>query len=53
MSKRSGDCAADQKPGDVIVNDSIKLNLFDMAGMGGPIDRAAGDSASAPPAAGD
>ncbi len=32
LAKRTGACAADQRPGDV-VNDGIKLNLFDMAGI--------------------
>lgn len=45
VSKRTGDCAKDQIPGDVIVNDGFKINLFDMAGKGAP--RPA-QSASAP-----
>ena len=44
QSKRMGDCARDQQPGDVI-NDGIKLNLFDMAGM----TQRAPVSAEAPP----
>ncbi len=50
-SKRTGDCAKDQQPGDVIVNDGFKINLFDMAGQGTP--RPASSAASAPEAGGD
>lgn len=35
VSKRTGACAKDQQPGDVI-NDGVRLNLFDMAGMSTP-----------------
>lgn len=35
VSKRLGDCGADQKPGDVI-NDGVKVNLFDMSGIQPP-----------------
>ncbi len=34
-SRRVGDCAKDQKPGDVI-NDGIKVNLFNMSGITPP-----------------
>ncbi|MDI7776282.1 DUF3617 family protein [Asticcacaulis sp. EMRT-3] len=33
VSRRIGPCAADQKPGDLI-SDGVKVNLFDIAGMG-------------------
>lgn len=34
VSKRTGACARDQAPGDVVVNDGLKINLFDMEGKG-------------------
>ena len=51
-SKRIGECAADQVPGDVVVNDSIKINLFGMAGHGAP-QRPKADTADASPSGGD
>ncbi len=49
IAKRTGACAADQRPGDV-VSDGIKLNLFDMAGVP---HAAASVSPSTPAPAGD
>jgi len=48
VSKRTGDCAGDQNPGDII-NDGVKMNLFDMAGIRTSASRAA-SADSAPPA---
>ncbi len=47
MSKRLGDCAGDQRPGDVI-NDGVKVNLFDMSGVKPPVAKT-GDKAAAAP----
>ena len=47
VSKRTGDCAPDQRPGDVI-NDGVKVNLFDMAGVKGPAAAKPGPADSAP-----
>ncbi len=52
VSKRTGDCAADQQPGDVVVNDGIRINLFDMSGQGTPRP-ASSAAASAAPQGGD
>lgn len=45
-AKRLGDCASDQRPGDVI-NDGVRFNLFDMAGVK---TQSASSAASAAPA---
>ena len=47
LAKRTGVCAADQRPGDV-VSDGIKLNLFDMAGVPHAIPASAPASGPAP-----
>ncbi len=49
-SKRLGDCAKDQRPGDVI-NDGIKVNLFNMSGINPPGSAPAGAPSAAPDAA--
>ncbi len=49
-SKRTGECAKDQAPGDVIVNDGLKINLFDMEGKA--VARPAEASQSAAPEGG-
>ncbi len=48
VSKRTGECAKDQMPGDVIVNDGIKINLFDMAGKGQPRPASSAETSDAP-----
>ena len=50
-AKRTGDCAPGQRPGDVI-NDGVKVNLFDMAGVKGPAAAKPGP-ADATPTGGD
>ena len=47
-SKRLGDCAKDQSPGDVI-NEGVRMNLFDMAGLR-PKGQAASSAVSDAPA---
>ncbi len=47
LAKRTGACAADQRPGDV-VSDGIKLNLFDMAGVPHAVPASAPASAPTP-----
>jgi hypothetical protein len=51
-SKRMGACAPDQKPGDVI-SDGLKVNLFDMAGLGKDKAKSGGEDRSAAPEGGD
>lgn len=51
-AKRTGDCAADQSPGDLIT-DGAKSNLFDLAGLQHPAARGASHATSAPEPAGD
>lgn len=56
-SKRIGACASGQKPGDVI-SDGVKVNLFDMAGLGAGLGKdkgksADGDKSAAAPEGGD
>ena len=53
VSKRTGECAADQQPGDVVVNDGIKINLFDMEGRGAPRSTKAAAPSSDAPSGGD
>ena len=50
LAKRTGDCAADQTPGDLITG-GTKSNLFDLAGIRRPVP--AGAPASAPAPSGD
>lgn len=51
VSRWTGACAKDQAPGDVIVNDGFKINLFDMAGRA--VSRPVQDASASDAPAGD
>ncbi len=52
LAKRTGDCSATQKPGDLI-NGGVTSNLFELAGVEHPGSKTATSASASAPAAGD